>query len=108
MPDLHATTTNETHAEIVRSCREALTNFEDPTVMFTLQKDLAIRNERFEDARMFQQRVFEEMTHNPVLRNVVAMEAALADGRYEEAARLRDEHRKMIANMPSDQTQRRV
>jgi flagella basal body P-ring formation protein FlgA len=31
------------------------------------------------------------------LRMVVAMEAALADGRYEEAARVRDEYRKLVS-----------
>ncbi|PNH06309.1 hypothetical protein TSOC_007324 [Tetrabaena socialis] len=60
-------------------------------VMFTLQKDLAVKEERFEDAREMQQPIYHEMTHNRMLRLVVAMESALADGRYEEAARLRDE-----------------
>lgn len=34
---------------------------------------------------------------------VVAMESALSDGRYEEAARLRDEFRRLSANAPSEQ-----
>jgi len=33
----------ETHAEIVRSVRETLANYEDPTIMFQLQKELAIK-----------------------------------------------------------------
>lgn len=33
---------------------------------------------------------------NRLLRLVVAMESALADGRYEEAAHLRDEYRKAL------------
>jgi hypothetical protein len=41
----------ESHAEIVRSVRETLASYDDPTVMFALQKELAIKEERFEDAR---------------------------------------------------------
>jgi hypothetical protein len=37
-----------------------------------------------------------EMTHNRLLRLVVAMESALADGRYDEAANLRDEYRREL------------
>jgi protein-arginine kinase activator protein McsA len=36
------------------------------------------------------------MTSCRLLRLVVAMESALADGRYEEAAHLRDEYRKAL------------
>jgi len=41
----------ESNAEIVKSVREALASYDDPTVMFQLQKELAIKEERFEDAR---------------------------------------------------------
>jgi hypothetical protein len=41
----------ESHAEIVKSVRETLSSYDDPTVMFQLQKELAIKEERFEDAR---------------------------------------------------------
>jgi hypothetical protein len=41
----------ESNAEIVRSVRETLASYDDPTVMFALQKELAIKEERFEDAR---------------------------------------------------------
>jgi protein-arginine kinase activator protein McsA len=40
--------------------------------------------------------IVHEMTHNRLLRLVVAMESALADGRYEEAAHLRDEYKKVV------------
>lgn len=40
--------------------------------------------------------IVHEMTHNRLLRLVVAMESALADGRYEEAAHLRDEYKKAV------------
>ncbi|KAF8065518.1 hypothetical protein HT031_003119 [Scenedesmus sp. PABB004] len=88
---------SESHAEIVRSVREALANYDDPTIMITLQKELAVKEERFEDARQFQESILHEMTHNRLLRLVVAMESALADGRYEEAAALRDEYRRALA-----------
>eukprot|EP00798_Chlamydomonas_sp_ICE-L_P014726 gene14726-20770_t len=87
----------ETPADIVRSVRTTLSSFEDPTVMFQLHKSLAIQQQRYEDAQLFQERIFHEMTHNQLLRLVVAMEAALTDSRYEEAARLRDEYYQMQA-----------
>ena len=52
-----------------------------------------MKEERYADARMFQQQIFEHMTHSTMLRMIVAMEAALTDGRYDEAARVRDEYR---------------
>lgn len=90
---------SESHADIVRSVRETLASFEDPTIFYQLQKELAVKEERFEDAKGFQQNILHEMIHNQVLRVVVAMETALADGRYEEAARLRDEYRKMAQSL---------
>ncbi len=65
--------------------------------MYQLQKELAIKDQRYEDARTFQQYIYHEMTHNQLLRLVVAMEAALSDQRYDEAARLRDEYRRVVA-----------
>lgn len=89
---------NESHAEIVRSVRETLASFEDPTTMLQLQKELAVQEERYADAQNFQQAIFEQMTNSVPLRMVVAMEAALADGRYEEAARVRDEYKRLRAS----------
>lgn len=71
--------------------------------MYQLQKDLAIQEQRYEEARKLQQAILDQMMHNQTLRLVVAMEAALTDGRYEEAARLRDEYRKIMVGQPSDQ-----
>lgn len=90
---------SESHADIVRSVKEALSSYEDPTVMYQLQKALAIKEERFEDAKVFQQSIYHEMTHNQLLRLVVAMEAALGDGRYDEAARLRDEYKRLMQSI---------
>jgi hypothetical protein len=36
--------------------RETLANYEDPTIMYQLQKELAVKEERFEDAQQFQER----------------------------------------------------
>jgi hypothetical protein len=36
--------------QVLRSCREALTLFNDPTIMHKLQLQLAIAEERFQDA----------------------------------------------------------
>lgn len=36
--------------------------------MYQLQKDLAVKEERFEDARSMQQLIYHEMTHNQLLR----------------------------------------
>lgn len=62
--------------------------------MLQLQKDLAVKEERYSEARVFQQQIFEQMTHSVMLRMIVSMEAALADGRYDEAAKVRDDYRR--------------
>ena len=64
--------------------------------MLQLQKALAVQEERYSDAHNFQEQIFEQMTHSVMLRMVVSMEAALTDGRYEEAARVRDEYRRAV------------
>ncbi|GAX79857.1 hypothetical protein CEUSTIGMA_g7297.t1 [Chlamydomonas eustigma] len=87
---------SETNAEIVRSVRETLATFEDPTTMLQLQKELAIQEERYADAKSLQQQIFSHMTQSVMLRMVVAMEAALADNRFEEAARVRDEYKRAV------------
>lgn len=47
-------------------------------VMFALQKEMAIKEQRFEDAHKLQQGIFDLMIHDPTLRLVVAMEVGLA------------------------------
>lgn len=46
------------------SVRETLSSYEDPTIMYQLQKELAVKEERFEDAQQFQENIVHEMTHN--------------------------------------------
>ncbi|KAJ9533826.1 hypothetical protein QJQ45_026912 [Haematococcus lacustris] len=97
----------ETHNDIARSVKATLSSFEDPCIMLQLQKDLAVQEQRYEDAHKLQQSIYHEMTHSTLLRLVVAMEAALQDGRFEEAARLRDEFRRIAhVSMPSERQAR--
>jgi len=49
---------------LARSVRETLSSYEDPTIMYQLQKELAVKEERFEDAQQFQDHIMHEMTHN--------------------------------------------
>lgn len=39
---------------------------QDPTVMYQLQKELAVQEQRFEDASMFQGQIWHEATHSQV------------------------------------------
>jgi bifunctional DNase/RNase len=86
----------ETSEDVIASVRDTLSSYDDPTIMFQLQKDLAIMEENYPEAQRMQATIFHEMTHNKELRVVVAMESALDDGRIEEAAKLRDEFRKLM------------
>ncbi|KAI7842678.1 hypothetical protein COHA_003609 [Chlorella ohadii] len=82
---------SEHHADVVRSCREEIAAFNDPTIMHKLQMQLAIAEERFEDATTLRDTIDRILASDRALSLVVAMETALEDGRYDEAARLRDE-----------------
>lgn len=79
--------------DIVRSCREEILHYQDPTIMHKLQLQLAVAEERFEDAKRLQAEIDRTMAQDRALSLVVAIETALEDHRYEEAARLRDEFR---------------
>jgi len=89
--------------DIERSVRETLAHFEDPCIMLQLQMDLAVQQQRFEDANEFKARLTDMKLHSQPLRLVVAMEAALADMRFEEAARLRDEYLKLVEQLHKQQ-----
>ncbi|KAL6776884.1 hypothetical protein ACKKBF_B03855 [Auxenochlorella protothecoides x Auxenochlorella symbiontica] len=86
---------NESHAQIVRSCREEAAKFVDPTTLYSLQLALAVAEERFADAAKLQGVIAEGYAQHPGARALVAMQAALQDGRFEEAARHRDELRRV-------------
>jgi len=81
----------ESHADIVRTARAAVLAYRDPTPMLALARDVAAAQERFEAAAQAQAALAGCVTRDGALRLAAAVEAALADGRYGEAARLRDE-----------------
>jgi len=41
----------ESQAEVMRTCRDALASFDDPTILLTLQKELAVKEERYGEAQ---------------------------------------------------------
>lgn len=105
----HVPSTNTYSAQIesnqdkVKAIRHTLSTFEDPTIMFNLQKELAVQEDRFEEAQVYQDRINHIMTHDPLLRLFVAMESALNDGRIEEAIRLHDEFKLIVATQKATQ-----
>ncbi|GAB4822363.1 hypothetical protein N2152v2_009409 [Parachlorella kessleri] len=83
----------ESHHQIVRSCKEEIVQYQDPTIMHKLNLQLAVAEERFDDAAAIRDTIDKVLASDRALSLVVAIETALEDGRYEEAARLRDEFR---------------
>lgn len=79
--------------EIAASCRDEILQYADPTIMHKLQLQLAIAEERFEEASRLRDAIEKTLASDRALALVVAIETALEDHRYEEAARLRDEFR---------------
>jgi len=78
-------------ADVAQRIRDTISQFEDPTLFLQLQKELAVAEERFEDARKYHSAIVEEMTSNPLLRMAAAAEVALMDGRLSEASDIRDD-----------------
>ena len=62
--------------------------------MDKLQLQLAIAEERFEEASRLRDAIEKTLASDRALALVVAIETALEDQRFEEAARLRDEFKK--------------
>lgn len=81
--------------EIIRSCKEEILHYSDPTIMHKVQLQVAIAEERFKDASKLRDEIDKLLASDRALSLVVAIETALEDERYEEAARLRDEFRKL-------------
>lgn len=79
--------------EIIRSCKEEILLYNDPTMIYKLQMQLAIAEERFEDATKLRDMIDKLLASDRSLSLVIAIETALDDQRLEEAARLRDELR---------------
>jgi hypothetical protein len=78
-------------AEIIRSCREEIMHYNDPTIMHKLALQVAVAEERFEDASKMRDVIDKILASDRALSLVVAIETALEDHRFDEAARLRDE-----------------
>lgn len=77
--------------EIIKSCKEEILLYNDPTMLHKLQMQLAIAEERFEDATKIRDVIDKLLASDRSLSLVIAIETALEDQRIEEAARLRDE-----------------
>jgi uncharacterized protein len=77
--------------EVYRSCSEAVSRHQDPVIMHKLHMQLAVEQQRYEDAMRLRDEIDHIYTSDPASRLIVAIEAALKDGRLEEAMKLRDE-----------------
>jgi len=82
---------SESRHEIIESVRQQVLHFNDPTYMHKLNMQLAVQEERYNDAIEIRDTIDDILTTNRELGLVVAMESALTDERFEEAAALRDE-----------------
>ncbi|CAG9463664.1 unnamed protein product [Pedinophyceae sp. YPF-701] len=81
----------ETRTDIFQSVREEILHHADPTIMLKLEMQLAAAAEDYEKAGALRNDLDRMLASNRELSLVVAMEVALMDERYDEAARLRDE-----------------
>jgi bifunctional DNase/RNase len=77
--------------EIIQSCRQEILLYQDPTMMHKLQMQLAVAEERYEDAGRMRDMIEKLLASDRSMSLVIAIETALEDQRLEEAARLRDE-----------------
>lgn len=77
--------------------REEILEHEDPTLMLHLQMQLAVLNEDFEQAVALSRELDRVVRGDRRLALLVALEAALGDGRMEDARAMRDELRRMRA-----------
>ncbi len=81
--------------EIIHSCREEILLYHDPTMMHKLQMQLAVAEERYEDAQRMSEMIDKLLASDRSMSLVIAIETALEDQRLEEAAKLRDELRRL-------------
>eukprot|EP00873_Tetraselmis_striata_P035118 jgi/Tetstr1/455382/TSEL_042214.t1 len=93
----------ETTGEIVHSVRKAILQFSDPTVMHKIKLEMAVQQERYDDAAQIRDEIDTIMSTNRAFRIRVAMETALDDERYMEAASLRDELLRLQDNQQASQ-----
>lgn len=86
---------SESVTDIVRTCREDVAHFPDPTLQLQLQLQIAISNESYVEAGRLRKEIDSMLTADRALSLVVAIETALEDKRFEEAKRLRDQLREL-------------
>lgn len=77
--------------DVARKCREELMYHQDPTVLLKLKLQLALKQERFKEARRIQNQIDQLLKSDRLLGLMVSLEAALEDKRYEEAQKYRQE-----------------
>lgn len=85
----------ESPVDIKRTCKDDILHYPDPTLHLQLELQLAIANDDFTSAVLLRTEIDRLLGSDRVLSLVVAIETALSDERYEEAARLRDELREL-------------
>eukprot|EP00210_Caulerpa_lentillifera_P007666 g7317.t1 len=83
-----------THGDVVKLCHDEIKLHQDPTVMLKLQMQMAIVQERYDEAAELRDEIDRVLASDRVLGMVVALESALSGGRFDEALQLRDELRK--------------
>ena len=81
--------------EIIQTCRDEIMLYQDPTMMHKLQMQLAVAEERYEDAQRMSEMIDKLLASDRSMSLVIAIETALEDQRLEEAAKLRDELRRL-------------
>ncbi|KAK2078039.1 hypothetical protein QBZ16_003907 [Prototheca wickerhamii] len=84
---------SDSQKRIVQSCQEEAARFVDPTTFHCLLLQLAVAEQRYGDAVKLQSVIARRFATHSGARALVAMQAALSDGRFEEAVFHRDELR---------------
>lgn len=95
----------EVPAEIEVSCRAVLKRYHDPTILHKVNMQVAVQENRFEDAAKIRNDIEKILSCNRTLSLVVALESALGDKRWEEAAFLRDQLVHLIDGVPEQKLQ---
>ncbi|KAK9803777.1 hypothetical protein WJX73_005644 [Symbiochloris irregularis] len=85
------------HTDIEKVCRESLRRYPDPTLTQKLQLAVAVKEERYKDAVILRKAIEKAQIEDRALTLTVAIETALADKRFEEAARLREDFLHVLA-----------
>eukprot|EP01023_Acetabularia_acetabulum_P016945 TRINITY_DN18406_c0_g1_i1.p1 TRINITY_DN18406_c0_g1~~TRINITY_DN18406_c0_g1_i1.p1 ORF type:complete len:342 (-),score=29.72 TRINITY_DN18406_c0_g1_i1:1383-2408(-) len=83
-------TNNYQHKQDMYSnCREELVSYHDPVFLLDLQRDIAVLEDRFEDAGKICKQRDDVFLKDKLFSSMCAMEIALQNGRVEEAAQIK-------------------